>query len=286
MSTAVGPVPATRRGGLLTTVRAYLALTKARIIEQLLVVTVPAMMLAERSVPSLWLVLSVLVGGAGAAASAHALNCVVDADIDAKMKRTASRPIPRGAILPGEALGFGLTLAVGSVLALGLLVNLVAASLLAFTIFFYVVIYTIGLKRRTAQNIVIGGAAGAFPPMIGWAAASGTVDLGSIVLFLLIFLWTPPHFWALALYRSDDYRRAGVPMLPVVAGPRATKLQMLLYTLVLVPVALAPTLLGGDGLAVGDLGIPTISAQRRLDVRAIERLGDDLLVVATPKEAP
>src|SRR5208283_5604357 len=165
--------------------------------------------------------------GAGAAG---AINMWYDHDIDAMMRRTAGRPVPSGRMMPGEALGFGIVLAVGAVVIMGLAVNLVAAELLALTIAFYIFVYTIWLKRRTPQNIVIGGAAGAFPPMIGWAAASGDVSLVGIALFMLIFLWTPPHFWALALYRSDDYRRASVPMLPVVAGPRETKRQMLIYT--------------------------------------------------------
>jgi protoheme IX farnesyltransferase len=156
--------------------------------------------------------------------------------------------VPRGAILPGEALGFGLALAVGSVLVLGLLVDIVAAALLAFTIFFYIVIYTMWLKRRTPQNIVIGGAAGAFPPMIGWAAATGSVSLASIALFLIIFMWTPPHFWALALFRENDYARANVPMLPNVAGAGETRRQILLYSLILVPVTFLPSLLGTTGL--------------------------------------
>jgi heme o synthase len=186
--------------------------------------------------------------GAGAAG---ALNMWYDADIDAVMTRTARRPIPAGRVLPGEALGFGATLAVGSVVMLGLTANWLAAGLLAFTIFFYVAIYTVWLKRATPQNIVIGGAAGAFPPMIGWAAASGGIALESVLLFLIIFLWTPPHFWALSLLRSDDYARAGVPMLPVVAGRSETKRQILLYTGVLVPVSLAPWLLGYAGLIYG-----------------------------------
>jgi protoheme IX farnesyltransferase len=164
------------------------------------------------------------------------------------MARTANRPVPRGAILPGEALGFGLALAAGSVLVLGLLVNMVAAALLAFTIFFYAVIYTMWLKRSTPQNIVIGGAAGAFPPMIGWAAATGSVTLGSIALFLIIFMWTPPHFWALALFREGDYARAGVPMMPNVAGADETRRQILLYSLILVPITFLPSLLGTTGL--------------------------------------
>ncbi len=172
-----------------------------------------------------------------------------DADIDAVMKRTSKRPVPAGAILPGEALGFGLTLSVGSVLALGLMVNVLAGALLAFTIFFYIVVYTMWLKRLTPQNIVIGGAAGAFPPMVGWVSVTGSIDLGSIALFLIIFMWTPPHFWALALWKkiNADYSNAGVPMLPVVAGSDETRRQILIYTLILAPVTLLPSLTGTAG---------------------------------------
>jgi heme o synthase len=190
--------------------------------------------------------------GAGAAG---ALNMWYDADIDAVMTRTARRPIPAGRVLPGEALGFGATLAVGSVVMLGLTANWFAAFLLAFTIFFYVAIYTVWLKRATPQNIVIGGAAGAFPPMIGWAAATSGVALESVLLFLIIFLWTPPHFWALSLLRSGEYARAGIPMLPVVAGRAETKRQIVLYTGVLVPVSLAPWLLGYAGLLYGVIAV-------------------------------
>jgi protoheme IX farnesyltransferase len=186
--------------------------------------------------------------GAGAAG---ALNMWYDADIDARMARTAGRPIPRGRVTPGEAAGFGLTLAVFSVVSLGLLVNVLAAALLAFTIFFYVVIYTIWLKRSTPQNIVIGGAAGALPPVIGWTAASGSLAIEPLLLFLIVFLWTPPHFWALSLYRADDYARAGVPMLPVVAGAAETRRQILRYTLILTPIGVAPWLLGYAGALYG-----------------------------------
>jgi protoheme IX farnesyltransferase len=179
--------------------------------------------------------------GAGAAG---VLNMWYDADIDAIMSRTSGRPIPRGKVTPGEALGFGVTLATGAVVVLGLLVNWLAATMLAFTIGFYVVIYTMWLKRWTPQNIVIGGAAGAFPPMIGWAAATGGLSFEPIVLFLIIFFWTPPHFWALSLVRVDDYARARVPMLPVVAGPEETRRQILIYSLVLVPLGAAPWFLG------------------------------------------
>jgi protoheme IX farnesyltransferase len=230
VSTAVGPVSARRRSGLLDTVRAYLALTKARIIEQLLVVTVPAMMLAQRSVPSLWLVLAVLVGGAGAAASAHALNCVVDADIDAKMARTRKRPLARDAVPRSHALVFGLLLGAASAVWLGLTANWVAAGLAVAAIAFYILVYTLLLKRRTSQNIVWGGAAGCMPVVIGWAAVTGTVQWPALVLFAIIFFWTPPHFWALAMRYRDDYAAAGIPMLPVVASPRRVSRQIVAYS--------------------------------------------------------
>jgi protoheme IX farnesyltransferase len=211
------------------TVRAYLALTKARIIEQLLVVTVPAMMLAQRSVPSLWLVLAVLVGGAAAAASAHALNCVIDADIDAKMARTRKRPLARDAVPRSHALVFGLVLGAASAVWLGLTANWVAAGLSVAAIAFYIVVYTLVLKRRTSQNIVWGGAAGCMPVVIGWAAVTGTVGWPALVLFGIIFFWTPPHFWALAMRYRDEYAAAGVPMLPVVASPQRVSRQIVFY---------------------------------------------------------
>src|SRR5215471_1563968 len=190
--------------------------------------------------------------GAGASG---AINMWYDRDIDAVMRRTASRPLPAGRMNPGEALGFGTVLAVGSVAMMGLAVNWAAAALLALTIGFYVFIYTMWLKRRTPQNIVIGGAAGAFPPMIGWAAVTGDIGWGAVALFAIIFFWTPPHFWALSLYKTGEYAEAGIPMLPVVAGARETKRQMLLYTLVLWPVALAPTLLGAVGWLYGAVAL-------------------------------
>ena len=192
--------------------------------------------------------------GAGAAG---ALNMWYDADIDAMMTRTARRPVPMGRIQPGEALAFGLTLAVFAVVVLGLLVDALAAALLAFTIFFYVVIYTVGLKRSTPQNIVIGGVAGAFPPMIGWTAVTGSLSLEPVLLFLIIFMWTPPHFWALALYRTEDYARAGIPMLPVVAGDRSTRRHIMLYTLILVPLGVAPWLAGFAGVLYGGIALVT-----------------------------
>ena len=192
--------------------------------------------------------------GAGAAG---ALNMWYDADIDAMMTRTARRPVPMGRIQPGEALAFGLTLAGFAVVVLGLLVDALAAALLAFTIFFYVAIYTVGLKRSTPQNIVIGGVAGAFPPMIGWTAVTGSLSLEPVLLFLIIFMWTPPHFWALALYRTEDYARAGIPMLPVVAGDRSTRRHIMLYTLILVPLGVAPWLAGFAGVLYGGIALVT-----------------------------
>jgi protoheme IX farnesyltransferase len=190
--------------------------------------------------------------GAGAAG---ALNMWYDADIDALMERTAARPVPAGRIAPGEALAFGATLAVGSVVVLGLLVNVIAAALLAVSIGFYVFVYTMWLKRSTPQNIVIGGAAGALPPMIGWAAATGRVGVEPMLLFLIIFFWTPPHFWALALFRSEDYARAGVPMLPVVAGEAATRRQILFYALILAPLGAAPWFLGYASVVYGIVAV-------------------------------
>jgi protoheme IX farnesyltransferase len=193
-----------------------------------------------------------------AAGACGAINMWYDRDIDAVMRRTRSRPIPAGRIEPGAALGYGITLAAGAVLVMGIAVNHVAAGLLALSIVFYVFVYTMWLKRRTPQNIVIGGAAGAFPPVIGWAAVTGSVDLIPLLLFAIIFIWTPPHFWSLALFANDDYRRANVPMLPVVAGARETRRQIVLYTLVLVPLSLTPWLLGFSGpvyaVAAGVLG--------------------------------
>ncbi|WP_374384448.1 heme o synthase [Dongia sp.] len=190
-----------------------------------------------------------------AAGASGAMNMWYDRDIDSVMSRTCGRPIPKGYVAPEQALAFGLTLSIFSVMLMGLAVNLTAAALLAFTIFFYVVVYTMWLKRRTPQNIVIGGASGAFPPMIGWAAVTGSIDIASIALFLLIFMWTPPHFWALALWRNPDYTKAGVPMMPVVAGMKSTKKQMLVYTLLLAPIALAPVFLGVAGWIYGATAI-------------------------------
>ena len=191
-----------------------------------------------------------------AAGAAAAINNGYDADIDAVMARTRRRPTATGRISPDDALAFGVTLAIISVMVMGLAVNWVAAALLALTVAFYVFVYTLWLKRRTPQNIVIGGAAGAFPPMVGWAAVTGDVSLASIVLFLIIFVWTPPHFWALALYRCQDYARVGVPMLPVVAGPEKTRRHILGYAIALVAVSLLPF---GLGLAGGLYGLAALA---------------------------
>src|SRR6516162_1010215 len=186
-----------------------------------------------------------------AAGACGAINMWYDRDIDAMMRRTRNRPIPAGRIEPGAALGFGVTLAVGSVIVMGLAVNLVTAGVLALSIVFYVFVYTVWLKRRTPQNIVIGGAAGAFPPVIGWAAVTGSVDLMPLILFAIVFVWTPPHFWSLALFANSDYQRAGVPMLPVVAGARETRRQIIIYTLLVVPLSLLPCVIGFSGPVYG-----------------------------------
>src|SRR6202165_6092417 len=224
----------------------YVALTKPRVMSLVVFTALVGLMVAPGGIDPFTGVVALLCIAAGAGA-AGALNMWYDADIDAVMARTAMRPIPSGRVSRSEALAFGLMLGICAILALGTLLNMAAAALLAFTIFFYVVVYTIWLKRRTPQNIVIGGAAGALPPLIGWAAGTGDVGWGGIALFAIIFFWTPPHFWALSLYKSDEYAAAGVPMLPVVAGARETKRQMLLYTLVLWPVTAAPWLLGLGG---------------------------------------
>jgi len=228
----------------------YLALMKPRVTSLVAFTALVGLLIAPGHLHPVFgfAVLSCIAAGAGAAG---ALNMWFDADIDAVMRRTASRPIPAGRVRPIEALAFGLALAIGSVVALGVLANLAAAALLAFTIFFYVVIYTMWLKRASPYNIVIGGAAGAFPPVIAWVAATGSLSVEPLLLFLTVFLWTPPHFWALSLYRADDYARAGVPMLPVVAGKAKTRDQILGYTLLLVPVSLLPWVLGLAGPVYG-----------------------------------
>jgi protoheme IX farnesyltransferase len=217
---------------------AYVALTKPRIIELLLVTTVPAMFVAARGVPPLWLIVATTLGGAAAAGSANAINCWVDRDIDALMARTAHRPLVRSEVPPRSALQFGIGLGVVAFIWLAVTVNLLAAALAIAANLFYVLVYTMGLKRRTTQNIVIGGAAGCVPVLVGWAAVTGTVELPALLLFAIVFAWTPPHFWALALRYRRDYARAGIPMLPVVVGVAETTRQILLYTVLLVAVSL------------------------------------------------
>lgn len=225
----------------------FFQLMKPRVMSLVIFTALVGMVTAPGHIHPVLGAIALLAIAVGAGASG-ALNMWYEADIDAVMQRTAARPIPRGRITEDEALSFGSVLAVCSVLTLGVLVNWVAGALLALTIAFYVVIYTMWLKRRTPQNIVIGGAAGAFPPMVGWAAVTGSVTIESIILFLIIFMWTPPHFWALALYRNRDYQRAGVPMLPVVAGDHETRKQILIYSVLMVATAAAPVVVGLGGL--------------------------------------
>jgi protoheme IX farnesyltransferase len=253
----IAKLPASAEGGALArpqvsvaTVGDYVALLKPRVMSLVVFTALVGLVAAPGTIHPVLAFTALLCIAVGAGASG-ALNMWYDADIDALMSRTAGRPIPRRRIAPGEALGFGITLSGFSIVVLGLMVSWLAAALLAFTIFFYVVVYTMWLKRSTPQNIVIGGAAGAFPPVIGWAAVTGSVSVEPLLMFLIVFFWTPPHFWALALLRTDDYARAGVPMLPVVAGAAATRRQIFAYSLLLLPVGAAPWLLGYAGLAYG-----------------------------------
>lgn len=223
--------------------RDFFELLKPRVMSLVVFTALVGLILAPGQINPVLGLISILCIAVGAGASG-ALNMWYDADIDAVMSRTAKRPIPTGRIEPGEALAFGLTLSVFSVTILGLAVNWFAASLLAFTIFFYAVVYTMWLKRSTPQNIVIGGASGAFPPMLGWACVTGGVSLDSILLFLIIFLWTPAHFWALALFKMRDYGSVGIPMMPNVAGERSTKGQMVVYAVLTAAVAVAPYFTG------------------------------------------
>jgi heme o synthase len=238
--------------------RALFLLTKPRIIELLLVTTLPTMLLAQRGLPSLGLIGVTLLGGALAAGSANTLNCYIDRDIDAIMKRTSRRPLvaAKSVVTPGEALVSGILLGAASTLLLGLLANWLSAALADGAILFYVFVYTLGLKRRTASNIVIGGAAGCFPVLVGWSAVTGTVAWPAIVLFAVIFFWTPPHFWALAMKFKDDYASAGVPMLPVVATAATVARKILIYSYVMVgaTLALAPYAGWIYGACAGGLG--------------------------------
>jgi protoheme IX farnesyltransferase len=228
----------------------YVALLKPRVMSLVVFTGAVGLAVAPGQLHPVLAAIAVLCIAIGAGASG-AINMWFDRDIDAVMERTRGRPIPAGRMNADEALTFGVVLAGFSVLVMALAVNWVAAGLLAFTIGFYVFVYTMWLKRRTPQNIVIGGAAGAFPPMIGWAAVTGDVSVVSIALFAIIFMWTPPHFWALALWRTGDYARAGVPMLPVVAGDRETRRQILIYSVLLAPLGMAPWALGAAGVGYG-----------------------------------
>jgi heme o synthase len=252
----------------LATVGDYVALMKPRVMSLVVFTALVGMAVAPGSLHPVTGFTALLCIAVGAGASG-ALNMWYDADIDALMTRTARRPVPMGRVQPGEALAFGMTLASFAVVVLGLLVNVLAAALLAFTIFFYVVVYTMWLKRSTPQNIVIGGAAGAFPPMIGWAAASGSLSLEPVLLFAIIFMWTPPHFWALALYRTEDYARAGIPMLPVVAGDASTRRHILFYMLLLVPLGIAPWPFGFAGALYGVTAVVTGAIMVMLAVQVL-----------------
>lgn len=236
--------PTLKTGG----VADYFALLKPRVMSLVVFTGMAGLSVAPGSLHPFLALVTLLCIAVGAGA-AGAINMWYDRDIDAVMARTQRRPLPQGRMDPTDALAFGIVLSVGAVVLMGLAVNWMAAGILALANAFYVFVYTMWLKRRTPQNIVIGGAAGAFPPMIGWVAVTGNVSLGAVMLFLLIFFWTPPHFWALALFRNSDYQRAGVPMLPVVAGERATKWQMLAYTIVLLPVSISPHFFGVGGMA-------------------------------------
>lgn len=245
----------------------FVALLKPRVMTLVVFSGAVGLFVAPGTLHPLLAIVAILCIAVGSGA-AGAVNMWCERDIDALMTRTSNRPLPAGRVAPSDALGFAVVLALLSVVLMSLTTNLVAGGLLALAILFYVFVYTVWLKRRTPQNIVIGGAAGAFPPMIGWAAVTGDVTLVPIALFAIIFLWTPPHFWALALHRSGDYARAGVPMMPVVAGRISTKRQMLVYTLLLLPVSLIPYLLGATGLlyAVGAavLGLAFIASAVRV----------------------
>jgi heme o synthase len=265
-----GSPQATRRSaGLIA--RSLFALTKPRIIELLLVTTLPTMLLAQRGLPSAGLIAVTLVGGALAAGSANTINCYIDRDIDAVMRRTSRRPLVarsggEASIRPAEALVFGIVLGIAATLLLGLLANWLAAALADAALLFYVFVYTLGLKRRTASNIVIGGAAGCFPVLVGWAAVTGTVAWPAVVLFGVIFFWTPPHFWALAMKFKDDYAAASVPMLPVVAAPQVVARKIVIYSWVMVGTTLLLTPYAGwiYGTCAAGLGVWFLTEAHRM----------------------
>lgn len=244
----LGSVAGARARGLGESAWAYVSLTKPRIVSLLIVTTIPAMILAQGGLPSLWLMLATVAGGAVAAGGANAMNCYFDRDIDGVMSRTRGRPVPTGQIEPERAAVFGIILGGTGFLVLEAFANLLAAFLTLGAFAFYVVVYTLLVKRTTPLNIVIGGAAGAMPPIVGWAAVTGEVGLPALVLFAVVVFWTPPHFWALALKCSTDYERAGVPMLPVVLGDDETRRQILIHSLALVAVSLLLPATGATGL--------------------------------------
>jgi protoheme IX farnesyltransferase len=248
----------------------FIELMKPRVMSLVVFTALTGMVAAPGSIHPVLGLIALLAIAIGAGASG-ALNMWYDADIDARMARTAARPIPRGRLTRDEALSFGTVLSVFSILTLGVLVNWTAGALLALTIAYYLFVYTMWLKRRTPQNIVIGGAAGSFPPMIGWAAVTGSVGIESVLMFLIIFMWTPPHFWALALYRSRDYERVGVPMLPVVAGAEETRRQIWLYSIALVPLAVLPSIvgLGGIAYAIAAVGLGSVFLHLAWRVRKV-----------------
>lgn len=252
----------------------FVEILKPRVMSLVVFTGLAGMIVAPGDLHPLLAAVAILCIAVGAGASG-AINMWYDADIDAVMKRTVNRPVPAGRMTAEQALAFGVILSIGSIAVMGLAVNLAAAALLALTIGFYVFVYTMFLKRRTPQNIVIGGAAGAFPPMIGWAAVTGDVSVGSLLLFALIFFWTPPHFWALGLVKAEEYARAGVPMLPVVAGRKATLRQILLYSVILAPIGVAPALIGlaspAYGVAAAVLGAVFVGLAVRLSLQPSDK---------------
>ncbi|MBW8173189.1 heme o synthase [Ornithinimicrobium sp. Arc0846-15] len=281
MTTLQGRANTANRRPWRLVVRDYVSLTKPRIIELLLVTTFPVMFLAERGIPGIWLMVATLVGGVLAAASANTLNCYLDRDIDARMHRTENRPLVTGVISPRAALNFGVVVGVASVVWLGLLVNLVSAALALGAIVLYVGFYTILLKRRTAQNIVWGGVAGCMPVLIGWSAVTGSLDWAAGVLFLVVFFWTPPHYWPLSMRFKDDYANAGVPMLPVLKSDVVVGRQIVAYSWVTVLVSLALILVAPMGwiytiAAVVSGGIFIVEAHRLLSRAKAGKVGSGL----------
>ena len=272
MTVASAASEATVSRSPLAVLRSYVALTKPRIIELLLVTTVPVMILAARGMPSLWTLFLTLVGGTLAAGSANTINCVVDRDIDAVMARTRRRPVVRHEITPAAALRFGIALGMAATLLLGLGVNWLSAALADGAIAFYVFVYTLGLKRRTPSNIVIGGAAGCFPVLIGWSAVRGDVGWPAVVLFGVVFLWTPPHFWSLAMRFKNDYAAAGVPMLPVVARPEQVTRRIVGYSWAMVGMSLLLVPFGAGwiyAIAAVVLGAVFVVEAHRLHLRTV-----------------